>query len=89
MIKFIDSEGCVTKLIVKLPKVIVKRGKGYSKENSVACELTDTGNGYIAKFPAHGSTDQDQYISIGYDDARSLVLALSPHAKDLGFTYDS
>ena len=63
----------------------VVRSLGYIRPGSVACELKDTGNGYIVRFPAHGCADQDKYVCIGYDDARNLVLALTPHAKELGF----
>jgi hypothetical protein len=72
----VRSDGRVTRLV---------RGAGYVRFGSIACELRDTGNGFIARFPAHGSTDQDKYVCLDYDDARNLVLALTPHAKDLGF----
>lgn len=80
-----DSEGLLETVKTRGPVTRVVRGVGYSRPGSVACELKDTGNGFIAKFPGHGSCDQDQYVCLGYDDARSLVLALTPHAKGLGF----
>lgn len=63
----------------------VIRGAGYQRERSVACELRDTGNGYIVRFPAHNSTEQDAYACLEYAQARELVLALTPHSADLGF----
>jgi hypothetical protein len=51
----------------------------------VRCELRETGNGFIAFFPAHNSVTQDYYICMGYDQARDLVLALSKFKKALGF----
>lgn len=65
--------------------VLVVRSSGYVRPGSVACELNDTGNGYIARFPAHSSCDQDKYVCLDYDDARNLILALTPHARELGF----
>jgi hypothetical protein len=47
--------------------------------------LEDTGNGYIARFPPHSSTQQDYYICLTYDQARDLVLALSAFQEELGF----
>jgi hypothetical protein len=66
----------------------VVRGPGYVRPGSLACELTNTGNGYIARFPAHSSIEQDKYVCLDYDEARNLVLALSPHAKALGFSVE-
>lgn len=63
----------------------VIRGAGYQRERSVACELRDTGNGYIVRFPAHNITEQDAYVCLEYAQARELVLALTPHSADLGF----
>lgn len=72
----VRSNGRVTRLL---------RGAGYVRVGSLACELKDTGNGFIVRFPAHSSIEQDKYLCLGYDEARNLVLALTPHAWDLGF----
>jgi hypothetical protein len=80
-----DSEGMLetVKTVGAFTRVI--RGPGYVRPGSVACRLQDTGNGFIACFPAHGSTEQDRYVCLDYAQARELVLALTPHAKGLGF----
>jgi hypothetical protein len=63
----------------------VIRGKGHAYPRKVALELRDTGNGYIAKWPATSSATQDYYVCLDYSQARDLVLALSAFKKDLGF----
>jgi hypothetical protein len=63
----------------------VLRAAGYIKPGTVECELTDSGNGYIARFPASSSIEQDAYVCLDYAQARALILALTPHAKALGF----
>lgn len=80
-----DTEGCLDEVQQDGDTVRVIRGLGYVRPDSIACELTDTGNGFIAHFPGHGSCDMDHCISLDYAQARELVLALSPHAKGLGF----
>jgi hypothetical protein len=82
---WIDSERLAETVKTFGDKTRVVRGRGYNKPGSISCELTDTGNGLIARFPAHNSTEQDHYVCLGYDQARELVLALTPHAKELGF----
>jgi hypothetical protein len=64
---------------------LVVRSLGYVRPGSVACELRNTGNGFIARFPAHSSVDQDKFVCLGYDEARNLILALSPSKYALGF----
>lgn len=63
----------------------VIKGDGYHDKGSAAVELTNTGNGYIAKFPAHNCTTQDYYVCLDYAQAYDLVLALSAFKKELGF----
>ena len=70
---------------VRGPQTVVVRIDGYNTNGSIACELTDSGNGYIARFPGRSSIEQDSYVCMDYAQARALVLALSPHARDLGF----
>ena len=80
-----DTEGCQQTVYQKGAVTRVFRGTGYLRERSLACELRDTGNGYIARFPAANCTVQDAYVCLDYSQARELVLALAPHATDLGF----
>jgi hypothetical protein len=58
---------------------------GYHHPDSLAVELTNTGNGYIAKFPAHNCTTQDYYVCLDYAQAYDLILALSAFKEELGF----
>ena len=64
----------------------VIRGKNYTFPGSVACDLEDTGNGFIARFPSDSSVKQDYYVCLDYAQARDIVLALSSFAKTLKFT---
>ena len=64
---------------------IVIRGKSYVHPGSVAVDLTDTGNGFIARFMSNRSTQQDYFVCLDYSQARDLVLALSAFKKELGF----
>lgn len=64
---------------------MVINGHGYHNKGEIAVELTNTGNGYIAKFPAHNSTTQDYYICLDYGQAYDLILAFSTFKKELGF----
>lgn len=82
---WIDSEGMTEQVKQAGSVVRVVRGHRYARPGSVACKLTDTGNGFVVVFPGHGSCDLAHCFSLDYADARSLVLALTPHAKDLGF----
>jgi hypothetical protein len=80
-----DGTGALDEVQPNGDTTLVVRSLGYVRPGSVACELRDTGNGFIARFPAHGSCDQDKYVCLGYDEARNLVLALTPSSKVLGF----
>ena len=80
-----DSEGLLDEVRVSGDWTRVVRSLGYTRPGSVACELRDTGNGFIVRFPGVGSCDMDHCISLDYSEARELVLALSAHAKGLGF----
>lgn len=64
---------------------MVIKSHGYYKPGEASVELTNTGNGYIAKFPAHSSTTQDYYVCLDYAQAYDLILALSAFKKELGF----
>jgi len=67
------------------PIAIVTQGLGYHRPGEDRCVLTDTGNGFIAKFPGNSSTRQDYYVCLDYAQARDIVLALSTFKKELGF----
>lgn len=67
------------------PIAIVTQGFGYFTPGQDRCVLTDTGNGFVAKFPSHSSTVQDYYLCMDYAQARDLVLGLSAFKKELGF----
>ena len=79
------TEGLTDVLAHCGPKARVIRGKGHAHPRDVALELRDTGNGYIAKWPARSSVTQDYYLCFDYSQARDLVLALSAFKRDLGF----
>lgn len=63
----------------------VIQGRGYYYPGESAVELTDTGNGFIAKYPAHDSVSQDYYVCLDYAQTYDLVLALSAFKTELGF----
>jgi hypothetical protein len=60
-------------------------GKGYHHPGELLCRVDNTGNGYIAHFPAPNFTTQDYYVCLDYAQARDLVLGLSMFKKELGF----
>jgi len=64
---------------------IVTQGFGYYEPGNARCVLTNTGNGFIARFPGNSSVRQDYYVCLDYAQARDLVLALSKFQKELGF----
>ncbi len=47
-------------------------------------KLTNTGNGYVAKFPAHVSHQQDAYVCLDYSEAALLYQAMGEFRKELG-----
>ena len=63
----------------------VNAGEGYRRPGETLCRVTNTGNGYIAKFPANNCTLQDYYVCLDYSQAHDLILALSMFKKELGF----
>jgi hypothetical protein len=63
----------------------VATGAGYRHPGETLCGVTNTGNGYIARFPAPNCTMQDYYVCLDYAQARDLVLGLSMFKKELGF----
>lgn len=55
----------------------VTADEGYSRPGSTLLKLRDTGNGLIAKFPAHSACFQHNYICLKYDEAEYLRVALT------------
>lgn len=51
---------------------------------AVTSSLTDTGNGYLAKFDSKASTTQDYYICLDYGQAEELMFMLM-HAMEGSF----
>jgi len=60
-------------------------GEGYHRVGETLCQVDNTGNGYIAKFPSHSACYQDYYVCLDYSQAYDLILALSAFKKELGF----
>ena len=63
----------------------VTTGPGYAWPGQTTCRVMNTGNGYIAFFPAPNCTKQDYYVVLDYTQAYDLVLGLSMFKKELGF----
>lgn len=80
-----DAEGLLETVETVNHLTLVIRGAGYAQPGSVACQLEDTGNGFVVMFPGAGSCDLTHCLSLDYAQARDLVLALTPHSKGLGF----
>jgi hypothetical protein len=60
-------------------------GKNYYNPGRTLCEVTDTGNGFIVKFPTHNSVTQDYYVCLDYAQASDMILGLSAFKEELGF----
>ena len=63
----------------------VTTGPGYRHPGETTCRIQNTGNGYIAYFPAPNCMTQDYYVCLDYSQAYELVLALSMFKEELGF----
>ncbi len=82
------SDGLTIDHVYKNGDVVdVVRGDGYVKhiQGTISCQMFDTGNGFIAKFPSCRSTEQDYFVCMDYAQAREIVLALAEFKKQLGF----
>lgn len=62
-----------------MTKYIARGGKELIPElvGKKMCVLTDTGNGFKIKFPAHRSCDQNFYMSLDYSQAAYLLECLN------------
>ena len=74
--EIIQRAGCTSRVLA---------GIDYYHNGETLCQLEDTGNGYIAKFPSNRATHQDYYVCLDYAQAYDLILALSAFKKELGF----
>ena len=83
--KFYISDGVEDTVTRHDDFACVRQGKGYSSPGRISCIVKNTGNGYIARFPANSSTRQDHYVCLDYVQARDLVLGLAEFKKELGF----
>jgi hypothetical protein len=63
-------------VIQKEGKVVLKAGAAYTIPGKTLCKIKDTGNGFIAKFPAWNNTDQDNYVCLDYSEAEYLMKGL-------------
>jgi hypothetical protein len=66
--------------------VVLGRGYYPHLQNTSACEVTDTGNGFIIKFPSRNSAHQDYYVCLDYVQANYMIQGMSAFKKELGFT---
>jgi len=57
-------------------KYHLKAVKGYSPHVNTLCSIDNTGNGYIAHFPAYSPIEQDNYICLDYAEAEYLYKLL-------------
>ena len=80
-----DTEGMLEEVHTIDQDTYVVRSSGYTRPGSIACHLHDTGNGFNVIFPAYQCDEAVECITLDYQQARNLALALSRHAKDLGF----
>jgi hypothetical protein len=64
---------------------VVYRKEGYTKPDTASVIVENTGNGYIARFPASNCTEQDYYVCMDYSQMYDLIIAMSAFKKDLGF----
>jgi hypothetical protein len=79
------STGTEQHVVRKGDTSTVVTGKGYRTKGMVRVDLTNTGNGYIARFPARNCTEQDYYVCLDYGQTYDLILALSAFKHELGF----
>lgn len=54
--------------------------EGYSKDVDVLAKMTDTGNGYLFKFPSYSSVVDDIHMAIGYSEVE-YIAELFEYAK--------
>ena len=85
MTTYKDPSGTEQSVVREGDTSLVVMGEGYRRKGEAAVILQNTGNGYIARFPASNCTQQDYFVCLDYGQAYDLVLALSAFKKELGF----
>jgi len=81
----INEEGYKVVKDDTVSNVYMPKDFGANFAGKVACSLENTGNGFIALFPSNSCTRQDYYVCLDYEQAYTLILALSAFKNDLGF----
>jgi hypothetical protein len=62
----------------------VVMGSNYYRTGETSTMAQDTGNGFIIRFFASNSTQQDHYVCLDYSQAHDMILALSAFKKRTG-----
>ena len=87
--KAVDTSDNTAQIVERQDDIAeVTTGPGYHWPGETTCRVMNTGNGYIAHFPAPNCTMQDYYVCLDYSQAYDLVLALSMFKEELGFEDD-
>ena len=70
-----------TEKVTKRGKVIkVLAADGYSiPEESTLLKMTNTGNGFVCKFPSYSSCHQENYVCLNYAEAEYVYLAMKAY----------
>jgi hypothetical protein len=71
------SDGCAFQVTTKGNKGKITAAAGYCAGVDVLAKVTNTGNGYVFKFPAFSSMTQDNYVCLKYDEAEYIRLLLN------------
>lgn len=69
------KNGTVVKIKGNVVKVKSNNYSTWTKKNETLMKMTDTGNGYICKFPSWSSTSQDHYVCLDYAQIEYIVQA--------------
>lgn len=69
----IKTKGDVTKLLAC---------SGYSPHVNLLAKCTNTGNGYIFKFPSYSVVQQDNYICLDYCEAEYIMQIMNHLNKE-------
>jgi len=65
-----------TKLKIKGDTIKLIAGSKYSQPGNTLAKVTDTGNGFVCKFPAWTCIQQDNYVCLSYAEAAYLFKIL-------------
>jgi len=61
--------------------ITLSADKGYGDNVDILCHMQNTGNGFIAFFPAYNKAYQDNYICMDYSEAEYLRKLLNYENK--------